>query len=198
MNKQTLKRELLALNMASHNYDLEGNLIPDCFILLQNYHRYSVFYFDEKGCINDEHTFKNESDACEYLYNLFKGFKKGEDKIKYMFVIRADIKLDNTFLTLPRIGDCNRPLLSFTPTLSHKGLIVLENHKSLLMTESYTDILIRIYVYDDLDTEKEFYIGRTFLMIESPYKYKIGVGVITTIIGIESRNQPSNAILDNS
>lgn len=54
------------------------------------------------------------------------------------------------------------------------------------MTLSYNDRLIKIYTHEDLDTNKEFFIGRQFIMAEgSPLSGLIGQGVITEIIGVE-------------
>jgi hypothetical protein len=46
--------------------------------------------------------------------------------------------------------------------------------------------LIKIYFYKDLDVEKEFFVGRSFIMSEGGFETGfIGKGVITEIIGIE-------------
>ncbi len=63
---------------------------------------------------------------------------------------------------------------------------MLEPDEQLNMNMSYNDRLIKIYSHKDIDIDKEFYIGRQFIMAEgSPSTGLIGHGIITEIIGIE-------------
>jgi len=54
---------------------LEGELKPDAIILYNNYNISEVFYFDERGGRNQENKFNSETDACDYIYQLFKDAK---------------------------------------------------------------------------------------------------------------------------
>ena len=71
MNKNELQKKLDILGVDSCQYSLDGGLNRDCLILYHSYHDWNVFYFDERGGRNNERTFHSESDACEYIFNLF-------------------------------------------------------------------------------------------------------------------------------
>lgn len=80
MNKEELKYELDKLNVRPEFYSLEGELLPDRIVLYHNYAKWEVFYFDERGNRDDEKIFFSESDACSYIYGIFKERKKIENK----------------------------------------------------------------------------------------------------------------------
>ena len=80
MNTHALKLKLDLLAIAPTSYSLNGDLKLDCIVLFYNYSEWNLFYLDEKGFRYDEITFTSESDACEYMYNIFKGAKDIEAK----------------------------------------------------------------------------------------------------------------------
>ena len=49
------------------------------------------------------------------------------------------------------------------------------------MNKSYDNVLFKIYFYEDLEVENEFFIGRLFNILEG--STFIGSGVISEIIG---------------
>lgn len=75
MNKDELKKELDKLGINSNEYSLNGDIDSDKIVLYQNYDKWEVFYFDERGGRNDEKVFCHEEDACSYIYELFKSNK---------------------------------------------------------------------------------------------------------------------------
>lgn len=75
MNKDILKKELDKLGVNPNEYSLNGNIESDKIVLYQNYSKWEVFYFDERGGRNCEKVFCNEEDACSYIYELFKSNK---------------------------------------------------------------------------------------------------------------------------
>ena len=80
MNKKELQTKLDLLGVASKTYSLEGELVPNSIILYNSYHKWEVFYLDERGGRNDEKVFDSENEACEHIYKLFKESKEIEDK----------------------------------------------------------------------------------------------------------------------
>ena len=80
MNRSDLKNRLNALNVYPGFYSLDGELLPDRIVLYQNYAKWEVFYFDERGNRDKEKIFFSESDACEYIYEYFKKQKEIENK----------------------------------------------------------------------------------------------------------------------
>lgn len=75
MNKDDLKKELDKLGINSNEYSLSGDIDSDKIVLFQNYDKWEVFYFDERGGRNDEKVFYCEEAACSYIYELFKSNK---------------------------------------------------------------------------------------------------------------------------
>lgn len=75
MNKQGLKYKLDQLGIYPGFYSLNGDLLPDKIVLYQNYHKWEVFYFDERGNREKFHAFESESEACNYIYSYFKNSK---------------------------------------------------------------------------------------------------------------------------
>ena len=82
MNKSELKYRLNELEVDPIFYSLEGELQPDRVVLYRNYHRWEVFYFDEKGNRDNEKVFSSEKEACDYIYNYFKKQKEIVKKYK--------------------------------------------------------------------------------------------------------------------
>jgi hypothetical protein len=80
MDKIELKTKLDLLGVNSHEYSLDGELIPDNIILYNSHDKWEVFYLDERGGRNDEKVFGFEKEACEHIYKLFKESKEIENK----------------------------------------------------------------------------------------------------------------------
>ncbi|MCT4646088.1 MAG: hypothetical protein N4A74_13965 [Carboxylicivirga sp.] len=80
MNKKDLKNELDLLKVNQDFYSLNGDLIPDTIVLHKNYGLWEVFYFDERGSVNNKKSFESEEDACLYIYNLFEKSKEIENR----------------------------------------------------------------------------------------------------------------------
>lgn len=57
MNKDTLKKELKKLGVSPNEYSLNGDIRSDKIVLYQNYSKWEVFYFDERGGRNHEKVF---------------------------------------------------------------------------------------------------------------------------------------------
>jgi hypothetical protein len=83
MNKKSLKKSLDNLKVNPAFYSLEGELLPDRLILNKNYIIWEVFYFDERGNINNLKKFTEEEEACLYIYDYFKKHKVMDVKNKY-------------------------------------------------------------------------------------------------------------------
>lgn len=99
-----------------------------------------------------------------------------------MYLIRANIHLNNEHRKEPISGTVYRPLLYFSSSIIRSGLMDLEDKSSLEMDKSYENILFKIYFYSDIDCEKEFFIGRKFDIAEG--SNLIGLGEIVDVIGI--------------
>jgi len=80
MNREELRRKLDELNVYPGFYSLEGELLPDRIVLYQNYAKWEVFYFDERGNRDNEKVFFSESEACNYIYEHFTTQKEIEKK----------------------------------------------------------------------------------------------------------------------
>ena len=80
MDKIELKKKLDLLGVNSHEYSLDGELVADNIILYNSYHKWEVFYLDERGGRNDEKVFDSENEACEHIYRLFEESKEVENK----------------------------------------------------------------------------------------------------------------------
>lgn len=80
MDKIELKNKLGLLGVDSREYSLEGELISDNIILYNSYHKWEVFYLDERGSRNNKKIFDTENEACVHIYKLFKESKEIEDK----------------------------------------------------------------------------------------------------------------------
>jgi hypothetical protein len=82
MTTEKLKDKLNDLGVEESQYSLSGKLISDAIVLNKNYNVWEVFYLDEKGNRNNESHFGTESEACFYIYKLFKDAKDIERKFK--------------------------------------------------------------------------------------------------------------------
>jgi hypothetical protein len=79
MNRQKLKIELEKQGIPKNWYSLYGEKIPDSYVLELSY-KWEIFYFGEKGKIEDIASFCNENEACQYFYNLMIDSKKKMSK----------------------------------------------------------------------------------------------------------------------
>lgn len=70
MNIGELYTTLKRMGVPEAWYSLDGSLLPDRTILYRNHNIWDVFYFDERGGINNINHFSNEEDACIYILNL--------------------------------------------------------------------------------------------------------------------------------
>ena len=80
MEKKELKLKLDLLKVNPNQYSLDGDLKSDAIILYQNYNKWEVYYFDERGTKNENQEFNTEKEACNYIYNLFRNSKNIEIK----------------------------------------------------------------------------------------------------------------------
>ena len=102
MNKDILKKELDKLGVNPNEYSLNGNIESDKIVLYQNYSKWEVFYFDERGGRNCEKVFCNEEDACSYIYELFN-FKKNYE-IRYIIAFFLFFKFNFTQKTTTKVS----------------------------------------------------------------------------------------------
>lgn len=68
MNREELKQKLIEAKINPKSYSLYGDLEPDCTILYQNYHRWQIFYMDERGGREMLNVCRSEEDACDFFY----------------------------------------------------------------------------------------------------------------------------------
>ena len=101
-----------------------------------------------------------------------------------MYLFKANIHLSDKNRTKEIKGNNYRPLLYFSNTVIRSGLIDLEERLSLEMNKPYNNVLFKIYFYEDLDVENEFFIGREFEILEG--STFIGSGIISEIIGVSN------------
>ncbi len=80
MDIKELKLKLDLLKINPNQYALNGDLKSDAIILYQNYNKWEVYYFDERGGKHDEQEFNSEIDACNYIYKRFQNAKVIEDE----------------------------------------------------------------------------------------------------------------------
>jgi hypothetical protein len=79
---EKLKEKLDNLGVAPNRYSLFGELNFDAIILYNNYNKWNVFYLDERGNRIDEKCFDNETEACSYIYKIFKDARGIEEKYR--------------------------------------------------------------------------------------------------------------------
>ena len=72
MNIESLKEELKRLQVPENWYSINGSLQSDRHFLMQNYHRWEYFYFDERGNRDNYKVFMDEGEACEYFLCTIK------------------------------------------------------------------------------------------------------------------------------
>lgn len=72
MNREELKRKLDELGVSDKEYSLYGSLEPDRIVLYQNYSKWEVFYFSERGSREDYQFFFSEELACQYIYETIR------------------------------------------------------------------------------------------------------------------------------
>lgn len=69
MNVIELKEEIDKLGIPKEWYLINEGIKSDAYILEEIRGLWKYYYFDEKGNIHDECYFKDEAEACQYLYN---------------------------------------------------------------------------------------------------------------------------------
>ena len=72
MDIESLKKELKRLQVPERWYSINGSLQHDTYFLIQNYHRWEYFYFDERGNRNEYKVFTDEGEACEHFLRTMK------------------------------------------------------------------------------------------------------------------------------
>lgn len=82
MNKEDLRVALLSIGENPAFYSLSGELIGDAIILFENYHKWEVFYMDERGGRNDKKEFASEDKACQYIYKMALSTKESKRGIE--------------------------------------------------------------------------------------------------------------------
>lgn len=75
MNIATLREKLEMLGITPNEYSLNEGLYPDRVILHDDYVKWEVFYFSERGTRHNERIFASEREACEYMYSIFDPVK---------------------------------------------------------------------------------------------------------------------------
>ena len=75
MDRFELVKKLELLEVNPQEYSLNGELLYDNIILYQSYHKWEVFYLDERGGRNDLRVFESEDEACKHIFHLFKASK---------------------------------------------------------------------------------------------------------------------------
>ncbi|KWW28195.1 MAG: Uncharacterized protein F083_2886 [bacterium F083] len=75
MNTTDLKKELDNLGISESLYSLDGSLDCDRIILYENYYKWEVFYFSERGTRDNYQIFFSEDEACRYNFDLFRNKK---------------------------------------------------------------------------------------------------------------------------
>lgn len=82
MDRKDLKLKLNLLKINPNQYALDGDLKSDAIILNENYNKWEVYYFDERGGKHDEKEYDSESNACNDIYNRFQNSKIIEDEFE--------------------------------------------------------------------------------------------------------------------
>lgn len=72
MNREELKIKLTEIGVDVNRLSLYGDLVDDRIIIYQNYSKWEVFYFSERGSREDFHVFASEDLACQYIYNMLR------------------------------------------------------------------------------------------------------------------------------
>ena len=86
MKREELIKKLSEMGINANRYSLYGELEHDRIVLYQNYSKWEVFYFSERGTREDFHVFASEELACQYIYNILRDemlfWKKIEEEKK--------------------------------------------------------------------------------------------------------------------
>lgn len=69
MNLKDLKKKLDENNISTDSYSLFNDGMSECYVLTKDGYNWLVYYA-ERGQRVDLQSFKNESDACEYFFDL--------------------------------------------------------------------------------------------------------------------------------
>ena len=68
LNRGNLSKLLQEEGFDPNSYSLYGDLNPDSIVIYQNYHKWEVFYLDERGEREMLNICSSEEDACEFMY----------------------------------------------------------------------------------------------------------------------------------
>ena len=74
MNIIELQLALQNLGISGSYYSLNCGEKPMALILNKNETRWEIFYIDERGNKDKSKIFLSESEACEYMLNLFQKY----------------------------------------------------------------------------------------------------------------------------
>jgi hypothetical protein len=78
MDRSSLKQQLDMANIPTSWYSIYGERIPDR-IVMEYCYKWNVFYFGERGKIDELASFSTEDEACNYLYNTLLRSKQKKD-----------------------------------------------------------------------------------------------------------------------
>lgn len=70
MNIADLVKKLDEIGVPKRYYSINGDLLPDAYILNKIYGKWEYFYYDEKGNKNDYKSFDTEKDACMHMLSV--------------------------------------------------------------------------------------------------------------------------------
>ena len=70
MNIADLVKKLDEIGVPKRYYSINGDLLPDVYILNKIYGRWEYFYYDEKGNKNDCKSFDTENVACMHMLSV--------------------------------------------------------------------------------------------------------------------------------
>ncbi|MCC6723321.1 MAG: hypothetical protein IT258_02335 [Saprospiraceae bacterium] len=99
-----------------------------------------------------------------------------------MFVIKANLTFVNVYRSKPLAPPFYRPLLFFSDKLIRSSEIPIAENEALNLDCTYDQRIVKIPVYKDILIEKEFFVGRNFIMKEGATAV-VGFGEITEILG---------------
>lgn len=70
MNIANLVKKLDEIGVPKRYYSINGDLLPDAYILNNIYGKWEYFYYDEKGNRNDYKSFDTENGACMHMLSV--------------------------------------------------------------------------------------------------------------------------------
>ena len=76
MNKEKLVSKLTSMGIENWEYSFNDITNWDCMVLYESGNEFQVIYVDDKGQQEIKAVFTTESDACDYILQLFKDQKK--------------------------------------------------------------------------------------------------------------------------